>query len=479
MIDTFWESLRQSFMQLRMDCAIDPPLTPAGRLTAIWTAETEPCWRLNYHNGKDGNGVIERFTWAVESAAAQLGFTGDPSAAIPFWLDRIKQDAPAAYLQTIKMRSGETEEVYSVEILDICGLSADYCRKCQADEIRSRLPVVVKVAVDSFLDDAFHFEAAAPVGQEDRLDDTLLPDLPLDAAARIAEVLEEAHSHASGHADEARVTQAMVLYFDSMAWEYLVTQPNAAFETLAAKIRSKAHNQFAGDGAVLQQRQSYWVNEALERAANGIVGRSIPIRIAASQTQIFQDLEAQFRNMPGARGDLRVVFFDEVRFNIFSDYPDPTDDMVERQKFELLARQAMAALDFRFVDFSRAVFYWLQFLKQKSPHFKKWKCLSLCAASAEFCAELMTRARESEPRATGETGKIGGLPQAISPGSVPSQQHFGGSPPRKIFALPVMSDRRIGNPILHLDLFFRYAGTRLSLAQMGRHRRSAMNFATK
>jgi hypothetical protein len=53
---------------------------------------------------------------------------------------------------------------------------------------------------------------------------------------------------------------------------------------------------------------------------------------------------------------LGAVFFDETRFNIISDYPDPTDDVLERQKFELLARQAMTALDFRFADSSRAIF---------------------------------------------------------------------------------------------------------------------------
>lgn len=139
MDDNFWESLRQGFMQLRADCAIDPHLNPAGRLTAIWTADREKKWRLNYHRGKDGNGVIERFTWAAESAAAQLGFKGSEREALSYWLDRIKAKAPEAHIQRIHTVRGidETEEIYSVEILDICGLSADYCRKCQAEEIRT------------------------------------------------------------------------------------------------------------------------------------------------------------------------------------------------------------------------------------------------------------------------------------------------------------------------------------------------------
>ena len=87
MDNNFWESLRLGFMQLRADCAIDPPLNPAGRLTAIWTAKREQKWRLNYHKGKDGNGVIERFTWAVESASAPAT-EGKP---FPFGLIELKR----------------------------------------------------------------------------------------------------------------------------------------------------------------------------------------------------------------------------------------------------------------------------------------------------------------------------------------------------------------------------------------------------
>lgn len=140
MEDNFWESLRQGFTQLRVDCAIDPPLNPAGRLTAIWTAEREKNWRLNYHGGKDGNGVIRRFGWAAESAAARLGLNRTEDEAVSHWLDRIKTAAPESHIRRINTVKGigQPEETYSVEILDICGLSADFCRKCQAEEIRSR-----------------------------------------------------------------------------------------------------------------------------------------------------------------------------------------------------------------------------------------------------------------------------------------------------------------------------------------------------
>jgi hypothetical protein len=135
MDDTFWESLRQGFTQLRAECAIDLPLKAAGRLTAIWTAPPATnTWRFNYHDGKDGAGNAKRFGWAAESAAARMGFAGSENEAVFYWLDQIKSDAPASHIQTLN----EGDEVYSVEILDICGLSADYCRKCHAIEIRGR-----------------------------------------------------------------------------------------------------------------------------------------------------------------------------------------------------------------------------------------------------------------------------------------------------------------------------------------------------
>jgi hypothetical protein len=134
----FWESLRLGFMQLREDCAIDPRLAPAGRLTAIWTAQPAPGnWRLHYRNGKDGSGVAKRFEWHAQSAAARLGCAEEGHAALSFWLDKVLRDAPASHIQTIRTReTADVDALYSREILDICGLSADYCRKCAADEMR-------------------------------------------------------------------------------------------------------------------------------------------------------------------------------------------------------------------------------------------------------------------------------------------------------------------------------------------------------
>ncbi len=134
-----WESLRLGFMQLRADCAIDPPNRPAGRLTSIWTAAPEPGnWRLRYWNAKDGSGVTGRFKWHAFEAAALLGFAGGEDEALSFWLERVWRDAPRPYIQSRTFEGPDgLEEVYSVEILDICGLSAEYCRKCKADAVRS------------------------------------------------------------------------------------------------------------------------------------------------------------------------------------------------------------------------------------------------------------------------------------------------------------------------------------------------------
>jgi hypothetical protein len=136
---SFWESLRLGFMQLRAECAINPPIATAGRLTAIWTAPPERgSWRLDYWDGKDGSGVAERFKWHSESAAARQGFSGKGDDAVSFWLDQIRRDAPESHVRRQLFHTGETDQLYSVEILDICGLSAEYCRKCEADETRTR-----------------------------------------------------------------------------------------------------------------------------------------------------------------------------------------------------------------------------------------------------------------------------------------------------------------------------------------------------
>jgi hypothetical protein len=133
---SFWESLHHGFIQLQGECAINPPLLPAGQLSAIWESQPEPGrWRLNYRSGNDGRGVAKRFQWHAQSAAARLGFKGDGDAAVAHWLDQIKRDAPRSHVRRL-VGGGSLE---SIELLDICGLSADYCRKCEADETRLTL----------------------------------------------------------------------------------------------------------------------------------------------------------------------------------------------------------------------------------------------------------------------------------------------------------------------------------------------------
>lgn len=84
-----WESLRLDFLQLRTECAIDPPIATAGRLTAVWTVQPEPergRWRLNYWNAKDGLGLTERFKSRAKYAAARRSFTGSGDEAVFFGL---------------------------------------------------------------------------------------------------------------------------------------------------------------------------------------------------------------------------------------------------------------------------------------------------------------------------------------------------------------------------------------------------------
>jgi hypothetical protein len=143
MITNFWESLRLGFTQLRADCAIDPPLKLAGRLIAGWTSLPEPArWHLEHWNKTDGNGVTQRFKWHAQSAAARRGFAGSGDDAVSFWLDQIRRDAPESHIRRLHIEGEGSAQLYSFELLDICGLSADYCRKCEADETRSGMASV-------------------------------------------------------------------------------------------------------------------------------------------------------------------------------------------------------------------------------------------------------------------------------------------------------------------------------------------------
>jgi hypothetical protein len=273
-----------------------------------------------------------------------------------------------------------------------------------------------------------------------------LPALGSDAAERVESVLRDARSLLSGKPTETHTDSAMTLYLDSIAWEYVLTQSSTAFEALVDKIGWKARNEFAGDASVAEDRQRYWIREAQERARNGIVGLVIPIRVKGHQIQVFHELEHQFGSMPRQKGELQAILLDGARFHIWSSLADSTDDELHREKFEHLARQAMAALDFRFSDSTRAIFYWLQLLKQKSPLLKGWNTKRLCLASENFCRELKTRAQESTSLGSEEVNTQAGITaQVISPGSIPSGQSIGQPPQPNVFPAAIASRRSHSN----------------------------------
>ena len=136
-----WGNLEAKFEQLRKESAINPPLNPAGRLKAVWYPKTEPDeeWSFEYWGGDDGLGVTDRYKWLGCEAAALLGFSGmDDTAAIAYWLTELERNAPKAYKKAHRFSSGSdgADELYCVELFDLCGLSAWFCRKCRADIIR-------------------------------------------------------------------------------------------------------------------------------------------------------------------------------------------------------------------------------------------------------------------------------------------------------------------------------------------------------
>ena len=83
-------------------------------------------------------GTAKRFTWHAQSAAARLGFTGNENDALAYWLDLIRKDAPEPYIHRQFFGRADGGELASIEILDICGLSSDYCRKCETQELISK-----------------------------------------------------------------------------------------------------------------------------------------------------------------------------------------------------------------------------------------------------------------------------------------------------------------------------------------------------
>jgi hypothetical protein len=79
-------------------------------------------------------GATERFKWHAQKAAALLRFAGSGEDAVWFGLHQISRDAPEVY---VGFNHPQMKEIY-----DVCRLSAEYCTKCEADEIRHRLASV-------------------------------------------------------------------------------------------------------------------------------------------------------------------------------------------------------------------------------------------------------------------------------------------------------------------------------------------------
>jgi hypothetical protein len=155
-VDTnYWESLRLGLGRTARSTHL---LSLPDSLTAIWTAQPEPArWRLDHWNKKDGNGVTQRYKWHAQSAAARQGFAGTGDDAVSFWLDQIRRDAPESHIRRLLIEGEGSPQLYSFELLDICGLSADYCRKCEADATRSGMASVktARPQIQTFANDSF------------------------------------------------------------------------------------------------------------------------------------------------------------------------------------------------------------------------------------------------------------------------------------------------------------------------------------
>ena len=215
-------------------------------------------------------------------------------------------------------------------------------------------------------------------------------------------------------------TSAAVQYLDAMAWEYMTSMSATEFGALIGEISEKVSRAFDIDGVVVNARNQHWIDEARDRAANGISGERIPLRIDSKQVLAFRELQRGFSEMEKSGPELRASFADGGRVSIVTDGPyDPQRNHIH--VFIRLARQALAALGFKFTNSSRAVYYWLDLIRQEAPHrYKRWRIPALCAASAELCMEFETRAREAgtskdERASAGEVEPVNGCstPQPV------------------------------------------------------------------
>ena len=130
----FWKDLANQFRDLQAE--------HDGELRANWTPTTQVGesgrWYLSgTRGGNEGRRLRTQFEWLAEKAAVRLGHPGGPSALF-FWLDLLKTESP--YFRgglVYGSRSGDgpvTETTVGV-IEQVCAASADYCLKCETQEM--------------------------------------------------------------------------------------------------------------------------------------------------------------------------------------------------------------------------------------------------------------------------------------------------------------------------------------------------------
>ena len=83
--------------------------------------------------------MAKRFAWHAESASARQGFNGTPDEALSSWLQQLTE-LDALVRRTQRITENEESFLASEDggmIYDVCLVSAEYCRKCEANETTS------------------------------------------------------------------------------------------------------------------------------------------------------------------------------------------------------------------------------------------------------------------------------------------------------------------------------------------------------
>jgi len=238
---------------------------------------------------------------------------------------------------------------------------------------------------------------------------TDLPELDVDALARIEEVrkscedrVREAReegtrlvrlgadcaigsdsqlpSDAKKQADfvlAQALADALLLYFNVSTYEYFVVTPGISeFTTLLVKLDAMAMAEFPGAPFGLEAQKRSWMSRASGRAT---------LQRAAGQVNMtfWHDLQAQFQAV-GCPHAYAVPGNGWWHIDGLPNDPSELDTLKSRLFFAI--RQAVAGLGF--TDTSVGVAVWLDLLRNGSPHYSNRCINNLCAASAEFCAEL-------------------------------------------------------------------------------------------